>query len=83
MCYYGIFLNPNILYVQSFVYFQAIGHPIIGDKLYGGKLERQDKNSLNRQFLHASKLRFTYLNQDYEFNSDLPIDLQLYLKRII
>ena len=91
--YWGlkIFHNSTLLKVvihtgrthQIRVHFQAIGHPIIGDKLYGGKLERQDKNSLNRQFLHASKLRFTYLNQDYEFNSDLPIDLQLYLKRII
>lgn len=68
---------------QIRVHTQAIGHPIIGDKLYGGKLERQDKNSLNRQFLHASKLKFIYLNQDYEFDSALPIDLQSYLEQII
>lgn len=68
---------------QIRVHTQAIGHPIIGDKLYGGKLERQDKNSLNRQFLHASKLKFTYLNQDYEFDSAIPVDLQSYLEQII
>jgi len=68
---------------QIRVHLQSIKHPIIGDKLYGGKLEQKDKNSLNRQFLHSSKLKFEYLGQQYEFNSDLAEDLQLYLKQII
>jgi 23S rRNA pseudouridine1911/1915/1917 synthase len=68
---------------QIRVHLHSIGHPIIGDKLYGGKLEQKDKNTLNRQFLHASKLKFEYLGQQYEFNSDLAEDLQLYLKQII
>lgn len=63
---------------QIRVHLQAIGHSIIGDKLYGGKLERQDKNSLNRQFLHASKLGFEYLGQKYEFSSNLTNDLIAY-----
>jgi 23S rRNA pseudouridine1911/1915/1917 synthase len=68
---------------QIRVHTQAIGHPIIGDKVYGGKLERQDQKVLNRQFLHASKLNFIYSNQEYEFYSDLPEDLQLYLKQVV
>lgn len=68
---------------QIRVHLQAIGHPIIGDKLYGGKLERQDNNSLHRQFLHASKLKFEYLGREYEFQSDLPAELKTYLEQII
>jgi 23S rRNA pseudouridine1911/1915/1917 synthase len=63
---------------QIRVHMQAIGHPIIGDKLYGGKLEKKDKNSIHRQFLHASKLKFEYLGEEYEFISDLPSDLRAY-----
>jgi 23S rRNA pseudouridine1911/1915/1917 synthase len=63
---------------QIRVHTQAIGHPIIGDKLYGGKLEQKDKNSLNRQFLHAYKLKFEYLGQKYEFTSDLTNELIAY-----
>jgi len=63
---------------QIRVHMQSIGHPILGDKLYGGKLERQDKNSLSRQFLHASNLKFEYLDQKYEFSSNLLDDLIAY-----
>jgi 23S rRNA pseudouridine1911/1915/1917 synthase len=63
---------------QIRVHMQSIGHPIIGDKLYGGKLERKDKSSLNRQFLHASKLKFKYYSQEYEFSSNLPDNLTAY-----
>ena len=63
---------------QIRVHMQSIGHPIVGDKLYGGKLERQDKNNLSRQFLHASKLKFEYLGREYEFSSNLPTDLIVY-----
>lgn len=63
---------------QIRVHMQSIGHPIIGDKLYGGKLEKKDKSSLNRQFLHASKLKFKYCSQEYEFSSNPPDDLTSY-----
>ena len=61
---------------QIRVHMKAIGHPIIGDILYGGKLEAQDTNSLLRQFLHAHKISFMYQGQEYSFISDLPLDLQ-------
>jgi len=63
---------------QIRVHTQAIGHPIIGDKLYGGKLEYRDKNSLDRQFLHASRLKFEYKGQKYEFIADLTNELMVY-----
>jgi 23S rRNA pseudouridine1911/1915/1917 synthase len=63
---------------QIRVHMQVIGHSIIGDKLYGGKLEHKDKKTISRQFLHASKLKFEYLGQEYEFLSDLPSNLMSY-----
>jgi 23S rRNA pseudouridine1911/1915/1917 synthase len=61
---------------QIRVHMKAIGHPIIGDILYGGKLEAQHTHSLSRQFLHAHKISFTYKGEEYSFISDLPLDLQ-------
>lgn len=63
---------------QIRVHMQAIGHPIIGDKLYGGKLEHKDNNAIQRQFLHASQLKFEYLGEKYEFKSELPAELIAY-----
>ncbi len=64
---------------QIRVHMKAIGHPIIGDTLYGGKLEAQGENSLPRQFLHAHKIAFTYKGKEYSFISDLAQDLNKYI----
>lgn len=39
---------------QIRVHFSSIGHPLMGDVLYGGKKSKLD--GLNRQFLHAKKI---------------------------
>ena len=39
---------------QIRVHMSSIGHPLVGDTLYGGK----DDSRLNRQALHAYKLEF-------------------------
>ncbi|MBI4948426.1 23S rRNA pseudouridine(955/2504/2580) synthase, partial [Candidatus Berkelbacteria bacterium] len=59
---------------QLRVHFKAIGHPIIGDKLYGEKQTDQVAKliDLNRQFLHASEI--TVDNQT--FTSKLSPDLE-------
>lgn len=67
---------------QIRVHMKAIGHPIIGDKLYGGKAEAQDNNSLPRQFLHATRLQFYYKQEKYIFDSPLPRELQNYIETI-
>lgn len=63
---------------QLRVHLEAIGHPIAGDKLYGGKM------ILNRQFLHAYRLRFKSPTdgKELDFNSDLPPDLQAVLEKL-
>ena len=59
---------------QIRVHLKAINHPIIGDKLYAGRLDKDNK-ILNRQFLHCSELEFEYLGQKFKFTSNLPEDL--------
>lgn len=57
---------------QIRVHLSNIGHPIIGDSLYGEKTQL-----LNRQALHASTLKFLhpYSKKQIEINSHLPSDI--------
>ena len=65
---------------QIRVHFSSIGHPIIGDGLYGGT-----NKSLKRQFLHSTRLGFWLpSNQQYvEFESNLPCDLKMFLDELV
>ncbi|MFC1900834.1 RluA family pseudouridine synthase [Chloroflexota bacterium] len=64
---------------QIRVHLDAIGYPVAGDKVYGGKSAH-----LSRQFVHASRLGFTLPSTgDYvEFSAPLPADLEKALKVI-
>jgi len=72
---------------QIRVHFASIGHPIIGDKIYGNlKLNTEiARLGLKRQFLHASELRFVPLNSKTQkiFKAELPEDLKQVLKDLI
>ena len=68
---------------QIRVHLSAIGHPIVGDPLYGGVHRRvpgdiRAVRHLERPFLHAARLAFTHPGdrRRMEFTSDLPDDLQ-------
>lgn len=60
---------------QIRVHFAAIGHPIIGDTLYGTK-----SKYIKRQALHAHALSFTYQNSPFQFSCDPPEDMQKLIK---
>lgn len=61
---------------QIRVHLNAIGHPIVGDKLYGSK-KIKDKFKLDRIFLHSSLLGFIDLDGKYvEFSLKLPDELK-------
>jgi 23S rRNA pseudouridine1911/1915/1917 synthase len=63
---------------QIRVHLAAIGHPIVGDLLYGNA----NPQPLARQFLHASRLGFKLPDGEYmEFHSKLPTDLEYLLER--
>ncbi|HEX2378222.1 MAG TPA: RluA family pseudouridine synthase [Gaiellales bacterium] len=59
---------------QIRVHLAAIGHPVVGDPLYGHGPEL----GLERQFLHASELRFTHpwTGEEIEVGAPLPDDLE-------
>jgi len=68
---------------QIRVHLSAIGHPIVGDPLYGGVHRRvpgdvRAVTHLQRPFLHAAKLTFKHPadGRRMEFTSQLPDDLQ-------
>lgn len=62
---------------QIRVHFSHIGHPLIGDSLYGNELSN-DVHEINRQALHAHKLIFTHpiLNKSIEIEAKLPEDIK-------
>jgi 23S rRNA pseudouridine1911/1915/1917 synthase len=68
---------------QIRVHLSAIGHPIVGDALYGGVHRRvpgdiRAVSTLDRPFLHAARLVFTHPEDGrrMEFLSAMPEDLQ-------
>ena len=68
---------------QIRVHLAAIGHPIIGDPLYGGRARRQIKTTINRPFLHASSITFIDLQGEQKtYHSALPNDLNSMLSTL-
>jgi 23S rRNA pseudouridine1911/1915/1917 synthase len=63
---------------QIRAHFGAIGHPLLGDRTYGG----ERRYGLERQFLHAHRLGFEHpaTGDALSFESDLPADLAAVLK---
>jgi 23S rRNA pseudouridine1911/1915/1917 synthase len=67
---------------QIRVHLAAIGHPIVGDKLYGEN--NQKKLRLERQFLHAYFLEFLHPEDRrlVKCESELPVELKDVLGRL-
>jgi 23S rRNA pseudouridine1911/1915/1917 synthase len=59
-----------------------IDHPIVGDEVYGSMYKQQDLKVINRQFLHAYRLKFQLLDGTFlELGSKLPIELKQVLTK--
>ena len=74
---------------QIRVHLSAIGHPVVGDPLYGGVHRRvagdlRAVTHLDRPFLHAARLAFAHPTDGrrMEFTSPLPGDLQRVLDEL-
>ncbi len=74
---------------QIRVHLSAIGHPIVGDRTYGGVRHQMPGalravERLERPFLHAARLAFTHPREGtrLEFTCPLPPDLQGVLDEI-
>lgn len=76
--------NMSLIYIylktgrthQIRVHMSYIGHPIIGDSLYGTK-----SNLITRQALHACKVSFVHpvSKKHVNFEANFPQDMQLIL----
>lgn len=65
---------------QIRVHLASIGHPIVGDKLYGRK---KDTLSIKRHFLHAYSLEFNNLDgTKMKIEAELPYELQEILESL-
>ncbi len=66
---------------QIRVHLAAIGHPVAGDRTYGGA---RDQLPLDRPFLHAAVLAFAHpvTGEQLRFDEALPPDLQTVLDRL-
>jgi 23S rRNA-/tRNA-specific pseudouridylate synthase len=66
---------------QIRVQFAHIGHPVVGDKMYGHK---DLPEGLSRQFLHASSIKLILPGtvKKRTFNAPLATDLRAFLETI-
>jgi 23S rRNA pseudouridine1911/1915/1917 synthase len=73
---------------QIRVHFASIGHPVLGDKTYGKKVEvevkAQKKIMFPRQMLHAERLDFIHpiTGKHLGFSSPLPEDMAEKLEQL-
>lgn len=72
---------------QVRVHFAFLGHPLVGDPVYGFRKQRlagYGLPPLDRQFLHAQSLglHLPHSNQYVEFRAELPTDLREVLERL-
>ncbi len=68
---------------QIRVHLAHVGHPILGDNVYGGR--RRPAVACPRQFLHAERLRFRLpgTGEMVEFTAPLPADLASVLAQLV
>lgn len=66
---------------QIRVHLKFIGHTIVGDELYGNGLNKE--LGINRQFLHAYKVKFTHPASKKEVELEIPIfsDMKEFLEK--
>src|ERR1700687_43217 len=73
---------------QIRAHFAAIGHPVVGDTLYGAprnlRAGTRDIPLLERNFLHAARIGFAHPTSGawVEVRAPLPSDLRVYFEQI-
>jgi len=69
---------------QIRVHLAAVGHPLLGDPLYGGNPREAERLGLERQWLHAVQLGFTHpvTGEQVRAESPYPADLTQALERL-
>ena len=73
---------------QIRVHFAALGHPVVGDTLYGAPskitVRREAQKTLERNFLHAAAIEFYHpkSGKSLYFEAPLPGELQEFLSAL-
>ena len=69
---------------QIRVHLSALGHPVVGDTLYGAPARIEGLPPLGRYFLHAHRIRFRLPSTGDEISlvSPLPSELENWLERL-
>ena len=67
---------------QIRVHLASLHHPVLGDKLYGGKNPNSGTLKMDRQALHASHLELNHpvSGVSLSFSANLPIDMENFLQ---
>src|SRR5262249_12505737 len=67
---------------QIRVHLASIGHPVVGDRLYGAPAEPRGQPSLGRYFLHAASIRFEQPSsgRPVEVSAPLPPELESWIQ---
>ena len=66
---------------QIRVHLASIHHPVLGDKLYGGKSPNPENLKMDRQALHARQLELIHpiSGKSFSFSAELPFDMESFL----
>ncbi len=69
---------------QIRVHMAHLGHPVMGDLMYGRRKNDNQRLSVPRQMLHARRLCFLHPGNDerLEFESDPPADMREFIVRL-
>ena len=72
---------------QIRVHMAAMGHPVVGDTMYGAPAQARGKNAvtvLKRNFLHAAELEFQHprTGATISLKSELPAELRDFLEKV-
>jgi 23S rRNA pseudouridine1911/1915/1917 synthase len=69
---------------QIRVHLKSLGHPILGDRIYGGKGELGPATAIPRTMLHAARLAFRHpiTGKALDVRAPLPADFQAVLKAL-
>jgi 23S rRNA pseudouridine1911/1915/1917 synthase len=72
---------------QIRVHVAAMGHPVVGDTMYGAPKQARGKNAaigLDRNFLHAAELEFGHprTGEAITLKSELPGELREFLRKV-
>ncbi|MBI1824231.1 MAG: RluA family pseudouridine synthase [Nitrospirae bacterium] len=69
---------------QIRVHMASLGHPVVGDKTYGGKSERNVELKAARQMLHASTISFVHpvLRERLVFTAPIHSDMKFIIDQL-